>query len=313
MVGPDSLAVHVTSLHKRYGDTIALDGVSFEIGRGSLFCVIGPNGAGKTTTIECIEGLRRPDSGTVRVCGVDPIEGRSELVRKIGVQLQEVGIPTRMRVSEALKLFGTFYRRSIPVSELSAELGLEECISKTYSTLSGGQKRRVNISLALVGDPEILLLDEPTTGLDPESRFRFWDYIKRRNSRGMTVIATTHYMDEARDHGDVVMLMNEGKDVLAGPPDHLISGSGLASRVMVPRSAIGAMPAHDLAKLASVVHIRATESDYFIYGSSNVVGELSSRLSDHGVSPGVMVTRPANLDDVYFLMVGKEYREKGLE
>ena len=300
-------ALHVRSLRKSYGDVIAVDDVSFDVERGSVFCMIGPNGAGKTTTIECIEGLRRPDSGSIRVAGLDPIEDRRELVGNIGVQLQEFGVPTRMKPHEALRMFGSMYAKSLPLSELSVELDLEDCLSKTYGTLSGGQKRRVNIALALVGDPEILLLDEPTTGLDPESRFRFWNYIKRKNSAGMTVVVTTHQMDEARDYCDVVMLINEGKKVMLGPPDRLIADMGLVSRVTLPRSAIEAKALEGLAGLESVIHVRGTESDCYVYGSEKVVGDVAEHLSKFGISSGVMTSRPANLEDVYFLAVGQEY------
>ena len=182
MEPPDALAVQVACLRKLYGKVVAVDDVSFEVEGGSVFCIIGPNGAGKTTAIECLEGLRQPDSGSVLVAGLDPIADRGRLVHRIGAQLQEVGIPPRMKAREALSLFAALYRTSIPLSELSDELGLAGSRSKPYGSLSGGQKRRVNIALALVGDPEIVFLDEPTTGLDPESRFRFWDYLRRQNS-----------------------------------------------------------------------------------------------------------------------------------
>ena len=192
------LAVQVALLRKAYGDVVAVDDVSFTVERGSIFCMIGPNGAGKTTTIECLEGLRQPDAGSVTVGGLDPIADRANFVHRIGVQLQEIGIPPRMKVREALRLFAALYPTSTDLSELTDQLGLGEFVSKTYGSLSGGQKRRVNIALALVGNPEIVFLDEPTTGLDPEYRFQFWEYLRRRNFRGMTVVTTTHYMEEAR-------------------------------------------------------------------------------------------------------------------
>ena len=142
MVASDLPAIQVSSLRKRYGEVVAVDGVSFEVEQGSVFCMIGPNGAGKTTTIECIEGLRRPDSGSIRVAGLDPIEGRSELAGKIGVQLQESGVPTRMKPQEALRLFGSMYANPLPLSELSAELDLEDCLSKTYGTFGRSETPR---------------------------------------------------------------------------------------------------------------------------------------------------------------------------
>ena len=302
----DTLAVQVASLRKLYGNVVAVDDVSFEVERGSVFCIIGPNGAGKTTTIECLEGLRKPDGGSVLVAGLDPITDRSRFVHNIGAQLQEIGIPPRMKAREALSLFAILYRTSIPLSELSKELGLEESLSKQYSSLSGGQKRRVNIALALVGDPEIVFLDEPTTGLDPESRFRFWDYFRRQNARGMTIVVTTHYLEEARENCDVVLLMNEGRVVMSGPPERLIAESGLAARVVLPRAFLGATGEKDLAALAGVTHVRKTETGFYVYGGDSVVSDVSDFLSERGVSPGVLEVRPANLDDIYFLAVGSE-------
>ena len=153
MESPEALAVQVSSLRKVYGNVVAVDDVSFEVERGSIFCIIGPNGAGKTTAIECLEGLRQPDGGSVLVAGVDPIVDRDRFVHKVGVQLQDIGIPPRMKAREALRLFAALYQTSIDMSELRDELGLDGSLSKPYGSLSGGQKRRVNIALALVGDP----------------------------------------------------------------------------------------------------------------------------------------------------------------
>ena len=304
MEPPNGPALRVRSLRKVYGDVVAVDDVSFEVERGSVFCMIGPNGAGKTTTIECLEGLRKPDAGSILVAGLDPTAEHAQLVRKIGVQLQETGIPPRMKAREALGLFAALYQRSIPLPELSDELGLEECLSKHYGSLSGGQKRRVNIALALVGDPEIVFLDEPTTGLDPESRFQFWSYLRRQNARGMTIVATTHYMEEAREYCDTVLLMNQGRVVTSGPPDRLIQESGLAARVVLPRAGLGSVRAKDLEALPAVIHLRKTQSDFYLYGDNDVLDEVTAFLRREGVSAGVMQTRPANLDDIYFLAVG---------
>ena len=287
--------------------------MSFEVERGSVFCIIGPNGAGKTTAIECLEGLRQPDGGSVLVAGLDPIADRARLAHKIGVQLQEVGIPPRMKAREALSLFAALYRTSIPLSELSDELGLDGSLSKQYGSLSGGQKRRVNIALALVGDPEIVFLDEPTTGLDPELRFRFWEYLRRQNARGMTVVSTTHYLEEAREYCDAVLLMNEGKVVTSGPPERLIAESGLAARVVLPLAALRTVGEDDLAALPGVAHVRGTETSFYVYGDGSVVGNVSRFLSERGVSPGVLETRPANMDDIYFLAVGHEDPRGGQE
>ena len=289
-----------------YGDVVAVDDVSFTIERGSIFCMIGPNGAGKTTTIECLEGLRRPEAGSVIVGGLDPIADRANFVHRIGVQLQEIGIPPRMKVREALRLFAALYPTSISLSELTDQLGLGEFVSKTYGSLSGGQKRRVNIALALVGDPEIVFLHEPTTGLDPEYRFQFWEYLRGRNSRGMTVVTTTHYMEEAREYCDEVLLMNEGRVAASGPPERLIAESGLAARVVLPRAALWNVGTDELARLTGVAHVRTTRTSFYVYGDANIVATVADFLSHTGVSPSVIETRPVNLDDVYFLSVGND-------
>ena len=309
----DTLAVQVTSLRKAYGDVVAVNGVSFEVERGSVFCIIGPNGAGKTTTIECLEGLRQPDEGSILVVGLDPIADRARFVHKIGVQFQDIGIPLRMKAREALALFSALYRTSIDLSELRDKLGLEGCISKPYGSLSGGQKRRVNIALALVGNPEIVFLDEPTTGLDAESRFQFWDYLRRQNARGMTIVVTTHYLEEAREYCDTVLLMNEGRVVMSGPPERLIAESGLETRVVLPRAAIGTVLEADLAALPGVANVRRTETSFYVYGDGNMVRDISDLLIQRSVSPGVLEARPANMDDIYFLAVGSEDQRGGQE
>ena len=305
------IALQATSLRKAYGDVVAVDGVSFAVERGSIYCIIGPNGAGKTTTLECLEGLRRPDGGAVRVAGLDPIADHNRFVHTIGVQLQDTGIPPRMKVREALHLFAALYETSLPLAELSNALELDEFLGKRYGSLSGGQKRRVNIALALVGDPKIAFLDEPTTGLDPESRFRFWEYVRRQNARGMTIVVTTHYLEEAREYCDTVLFLNAGKVVTAGPPARLIAESGLAARVVLPRAALGGVGEDDLAALPSVVHVRGTTTSFYVYGDADVVDAVADFLSEKGVAPGVLEARPANLDDIYFLAVGHESLEGG--
>ena len=313
MAYPSDLAIRVVSLRKTYDDVVAVKDVSFDVERGNIFCMIGPNGAGKTTTIECLDGLRRPDGGSVTVAGLDSIADRARLVHRIGVQLQETGIPPRMKAKEALNLFASLYSTSISISELSAELGIHDSLSKSYGSLSGGQKRRVNIALSLVGDPEIVFLDEPTTGLDPEYRFRFWEYLRRQNSRGMTIVATTHHMEEAREFCDEVLLMNEGRIAASGPPERLIAESGLTARIALPQAALVTVELDDLVALSGVVHVRTTEASLHLYGDAGSVGSVANFLSTRGISPGVIESRPTNLDDIYFLAVGTEDSQGGQE
>ena len=304
-------AIKVRSLRKTYQSIVAVDDVSFDVECGSVFCLIGPNGAGKTTIIECIEGLRRADSGSILVAGLHPIEDHTDLVHRIGAQLQETGIPPRMKAKEALRLFSSLYSRSIPLSELTAELGLGRLYDKRYGSLSGGEKRRVNIALALVGDPEIVLLDEPTTGLDPESRFRFWEYMRRLNARGKTIVTTTHYLEEAREHCDTVLMVSGGRVKGWDSPERLIAAAGLKVRVLLPRNTLEDMGEDDLRVLAGVERVRTTETNLYAYGDERVLGSVSERLSLRGVSPSVLEARPVNLEDIYLLAVGQEESKGG--
>ncbi len=309
----DALAVQVSSLRKLYGNVVAVDDLSFGVERGSLFCIIGPNGAGKTTTVECLEGLRQPDAGSVRVAGLDPIADRSSFVHRIGVQLQDIGIPPRMKPQEALTLFSALYDTKADLSELSDQMGLEECITRPYGSLSGGQKRRVNIALALVGGPEIVFLDEPTTGLDPESRLRFWQYLQRQNVRGMTVVVTTHYLEEAHEFADTILLMNKGKVLTSGPPERLIADSGLEVRVVLRRSNAGTVGEDELMALQGVAHVRASDKNFYVYGDGFAVRNVSDLLARRGFSPGILETRSVNLEDLYLLAVGNGGPEGGWE
>ena len=300
----NSMAVQVSSLRKQYGNVVAVDDLSFEVERGTVFCIIGPNGAGKTTTIECLEGLRQPDGGSIQVAGLDPIADRSEFVQKIGVQLQDIGIPPRMKPREALTLFSALYHTKAELTELTGRMGLEECIARPYGSLSGGQKRRVNIALALVGDPEIVFLDEPTTGLDPELRFRFWEYLQRQNGRGMTIVATTHYLEEAHEFADTILFMGRGRVLTSGPPGRIIADSGLEVRVVMRRSNAGTVGEDELMALPEVAHVRATDSNFYVYGGGHTVRNVSDLLARRGLSPGTLETRSVNLEDLYLLAVG---------
>ena len=189
--------VQVEGLRKTYGATVAVDEVSFEVHEGEIFGMVGPNGAGKTTTIECLEGLRKPDQGTIRVLGVDPQREGQTLCLRVGMQLQQSNLPDRMKVWEALDLYASFYPKAADWKELLAQLGLEEKRNTPFSKLSGGQKQRLFIALALLPDPQLVFLDELTTGLDPQARHAIWDLVRDVRGRGKTVLLTTHFMEEA--------------------------------------------------------------------------------------------------------------------
>jgi len=223
--------VVLDNLLKSYGDLRAVDGVSFEVRRGEVFGMVGPNGAGKTTTIECLEGLRHPSEGSARVLDLDPQRDGYELRERIGVQLQQSSLPDRLRVREVLDLFAAFYRHPLDWRPILDDLGLGDKASAPFAKLSGGQKQRLFIALALVNDPEIVFLDELTTGLDPQARRAMWDLVKRIRDRGKTVFLTTHYMEEAEELCDRVAVMDRGRIVALDTPQNLIASLEAENRI----------------------------------------------------------------------------------
>jgi ABC-2 type transport system ATP-binding protein len=214
--------IHVDSLRKTYGRTVAVDGVSFDVHPAEIFGLIGPNGAGKTTTMECVEGLRTPDGGAVSVLGLDPIRDAYALQERIGVQLQEAQLQKRITVREAVGLWASLYRTRVDGDRLLEQLGLGEKRHSWFMTLSGGQKQRLFIALALINDPELVFLDELTTGLDPQARQAIWELVRGIRERGKTVFLTTHLMEEAERLCDRVAIIDHGRLVDIGPPATLV-------------------------------------------------------------------------------------------
>ena len=214
--------VSVTDLRKHYDLVRAVDGLSFEVERGEVFGLLGPNGAGKTTTIEILEGLNKPDSGEVRVLGMDPISQGNALKERIGVQLQTAALYPNLTVFELIDLFGSFYSKPRPTADLVREFGLEERQAGQTKQLSGGQRQRLSVALAMVNDPELIFLDEPTTGLDPQARRSLWDQISTLKSEGRTVLLTTHYMEEAEQLCDRVAIVDHGKILEIGTVNELV-------------------------------------------------------------------------------------------
>ncbi|WP_439385225.1 ABC transporter ATP-binding protein [Amycolatopsis lexingtonensis] len=213
--------IEVTDLRKRYGSRVAVDGVSFTVERGEIFGILGTNGAGKTTTVECLQGLRRADGGTLSVLGLDPAADRAALTRRVGVQLQESRLPAKLRVREALELFASFYPDPADVDVLLDQLDLREQARQPFGKLSGGQKQRVSIALALVGRPELAILDELTTGLDPHARRETWRLVEGVRATGVTVLLVTHFMDEAERLCDRVAIFDAGRVIATGTPAEL--------------------------------------------------------------------------------------------
>jgi ABC-2 type transport system ATP-binding protein len=225
-------AVEVGQLRKTYGQTVAVSDVSFEVRRGEIFGMVGPNGAGKTTTVECLEGLRQPSGGVIRVLGLDPQREGRELRERIGVQLQESNLPDRLKVWEAMDLFAGFYRRTVNWPPLLEQMGLAEKLNAPIAKLSGGQKQRLFIALALINDPELIFMDELTTGLDPQARRAMWDLVRGIRERGKTVFLTTHFMEEAERLCDRVAIMDGGRLIALDTPRNLIDSLGAGNRVV---------------------------------------------------------------------------------
>jgi len=217
--------IEVSNLRKQYGDHLAVADVSFDVAEGEIFGIVGPNGAGKTTTVECVDGMRRPDAGTVRVLGLDPSRDRAQLHHLVGIQLQESQLPGRLKVWEALDLYSSFYARPADWRELMADMGLADKRNTVFSKLSGGQKQRLSIALALVGNPRVAVLDELTTGLDPQARRDTWQLIRSVRDRGVTVVLVTHFMDEAERLCDRLAVINAGRVAALDTPAALIAGA----------------------------------------------------------------------------------------
>ena len=221
--------IEVTDLRKSYGSRVAVDGVSFTVERGEIFGVLGTNGAGKTTTVECLQGLRKADSGEISVLGLDPATDRAALTRRVGVQLQESRLPAKLRVREALELFASFYPDPADVDVLLDQLDLRDHQRAYFGKLSGGQKQRVSIALALVGNPELAILDELTTGLDPHARRETWRLVEGVRATGVTVLLVTHFMDEAERLCDRVAIFDAGRVVATGTPTELRAAAGAST------------------------------------------------------------------------------------
>jgi ABC-2 type transport system ATP-binding protein len=288
--------VTVQHLVKRYGHVIAVNDVSFSIGEGEIFGIIGPNGAGKTTTVECISGLRAPDSGSVNVYGLSPQKDRNKLRELAGVQLQESALPPRLKVGEAVRLFASFYSTPLDPDELLESLGIKQVENSTFKSLSGGQKQRLSIALALVGNPKLAILDELTTGLDPEARRETWSLIERMRERGVTVILVTHFMDEAENLCDRLALINHGTVRALDTPEALAAKAG-GSRVRFAPS----QPVDDqtLRAIPGVNTIERKQRYITVTGTGDLAPAVISGLAAMGIQVSEVEARAGNLEDAF--------------
>jgi ABC-2 type transport system ATP-binding protein len=303
--------VKVERLRKTYGTTVALDNVTFDVQDGEIFGMVGPNGAGKTTAIECLEGLRKPDSGNVSVLGVDPQRDTKFLQARTGMQLQQSNLPERMKVWEALDLYSSFYPKAADWKELLQQLGLEEKRNTAFAKLSGGQKQRLFIALALLPDPQLLFLDELTTGLDPQARHVIWDLVRDVRSKGKTILLTTHFMEEAERLCDRVAILDHGRIVALDSPAALIRSLGAEERVVF--SIDGTLPPA-LEKAFSVAGWLEIQGErVVVHGNDGrqvpLVSEVVNKLAGSGVHFRDLHTEQPNLEDVFLKLTGREMRE----
>lgn len=300
-------AIEVSHLRKTYGATVAVDDVSFSVREGEIFGVLGPNGAGKTTTVECVIGLRTPDAGVMRVMGLDPHMGREELHSIVGVQLQASVLPAHLRVGEILELFHSFYRHPADMEEVTTTLGLSGKKNEYYRSLSGGLKQRLSVALALVGNPKVAVLDEMTTGLDPQARRDTWQLIEGVRDRGVTIILVTHYMDEAERLCDRVALMDRGKIVAVDTPEGLADRAGVAKRVrFVPSRPFGDR------LLTGLPGVRALEREgghVIVTGTGELANAVILTLAAAGVAATGLHLESANLEDAFVAMTGRHLHE----
>jgi len=306
---PEAVVI-VQDLKKQYGDTRALDSVSFDVQRGEVFGMLGPNGAGKTTCIECIEGLRAPDAGAITVLGMKQGPDRQRIKARVGLQLQTTGLYPRLNVSELLHLFATFYPRPLPVSDLIDLVGLREKKHTKSQDLSGGQRQRLSLALALVGDPEVVFLDEPTTGLDPQARRALWDVVIDLKRQGKSVMLTTHYMEEADHLCDRVAIMDHGSIIELDRPPALIAR--YFKETAIEFSTAGAWPAERARKLLGVEHSLVDNAGRVVVYTSDVPHTMAGLLdiaSAERLALSEMTVRSASLEDVFLKLTGRSMRQ----
>jgi ABC-2 type transport system ATP-binding protein len=292
--------IEVRNLRKRYGSTVAVRDVSFTVERGEIFGILGPNGAGKTTTVECIAGLRTPDAGSITVLNKEPRD--HDLRRLVGVQLQESQLPEKMNVREALELYSAFYSDPVDWRALARELGLTDKLKTRYAKLSGGQKQRLSIALALIGDPQIAVLDELTTGLDPQARRDTWDLIEQIRDRGVTILLVTHFMEEAERLCDRVAVIDAGAVAALDTPAGLIAGVETEQRIRFRPS----KPMDDslLTSLPEVRRVRRHGSQLEVAGTGNLLHAVTSVLATNQIIAADLRIEQATLDDAFVQLTG---------
>ncbi|MBC7081929.1 MAG: ABC transporter ATP-binding protein [Firmicutes bacterium] len=302
-------AVVVSGLRKTYGKTVAVDGLDLRVGCGQVFGMLGPNGAGKTTTVEILVGLRTRDAGEVSVFGMDPARQGREVRSRIGVQLQARGLYPRLTVKETVTLFASFYERTLPVDEVIEQVGLTAKARTVVRALSGGQAQRLGVALAMINDADLVFLDEPTTGLDPQARRSLWDVIRSIRSRGKTVFLTTHYMDEAERLCDNVAVVDHGRVIAFGSPSDLISEHFQEQAIEFSNSIPSVREKFE--KLPGVTRTRFSENGATLYTRDvpATMAALMQLATGDGIHIDDVIVRRATLEDVFLKLTGRRIRE----
>jgi ABC-2 type transport system ATP-binding protein len=307
MDAPDPVLTR--GLVKRYGDLVAVDGVDLRARAGACLGVLGPNGAGKTTTIEILEGLTRADAGEARIFGQTWDEGGRGLRQRIGVQLQETNLPPKLTVVEVLRVFASFYEAPRPVFEVLGLVGLDEKRQARVSTLSGGQHQRLALGCAVIGDPDLLFLDEPTTGLDPQARRRVWEIVEQFKESGRTVLLTTHYMDEAERLADDLVILDQGRVISEGTPQEIVRSLGAENVISVEVE--GPFDLASLGRLEGVIEARvdAGRAELQVARTDEVLPRVVAAVRDAGTRiEDLRVHRPT-LEDVFVTLTGRHIRD----
>ncbi|WP_406147182.1 ABC transporter ATP-binding protein [Streptomyces sp. NBC_01012] len=294
--------IEVAGLRKAYAGRTVVDGVSFAVEEGEIFGILGPNGAGKTTTVECVEGLRVPDGGQVRVAGLDPVRDHDQVTRILGAQLQESEIQPKLTVREALELYSAFYAAPLDWQPLAERLRLTDKLTTRFAKLSGGQKQRLFIALALVGDPRVVVLDELTTGLDPRSRRDTWELIEDVRDRGVTVLLVTHFMEEAQRLCDRIAVIDRGRVAALDSPAGLISQAAGATVIsFTPSSPLDERELGVLPGLVGIVH---KDSRVTLTGTDDTVNAVITLLARRHVTAHQLRVSDATLDDAFLDLTG---------
>lgn len=295
--------ITATNLSKRYGAVTAVDDLSLDVSSGEIFGIVGPNGAGKTTTVEIMQGLRRPDAGSVRILGLDPDRDEAELRQRVGTQLQSAVLPDRIKVWEALDLYASYYARPADPRQLLTDWDLTAKRDAAFDTLSGGQRQRLFIALALIGTPDVVFLDELTTGLDPQARRATWEHIRAIRAGGVTVVLVTHFMDEAETLCDRIAVIDRGRIVALDTPARLARRAGAALRVTFTAPADFAP--HWLDAVDGVDGIHRTGRTVVVTGTGPLLAHVAAALASHDAAPDDLAVERASLEDAFLALTAR--------